>query len=312
MVEIECTLEHTGAVLAGTLCLPSGTARVPCVLMLPASGPLDRDENYKGQQVNIFNAIAHHLASKGFASVRYDKRGCGKSTGDYFNAGYFDFVADAAAWYDWLQGHDRCATGQLYALGHSEGTLTAMHLSISRPTVAGIIQLCPSADTAETVLIKQAQHLQRALGALSGLRGMVYRLLLRDPVAGQRRRIERVKSGRMQPREAARLHLGLKWLVDLLQLDPRQMYGQMRRPMLVVAGAKDVQCDSTDLPSVLKAVACPVELHIVPNLTHVLRFDGLDPSVFHYPSLIRKPIEPEVLEIISQWIARQTRRAHGP
>ena len=77
MVEIECTLEHAGAVLAGTLSLPSGTGRAPCVLMLPASGPLDRDENYKGQQVNAFNAIAHHLASKGFASVRYDKRGCG-------------------------------------------------------------------------------------------------------------------------------------------------------------------------------------------------------------------------------------------
>ena len=107
MVELECKLEHAGAVLAGALCLPPGSGRVPCVLMLPASGPLDRDENFKGQRLNIFNAIAHHLASKGFASLRYDKRGCGQSTGDYFSAGYFDFVADAAAWHDWLHGHDR-------------------------------------------------------------------------------------------------------------------------------------------------------------------------------------------------------------
>lgn len=114
----------------------------------------------------------------------------------------------------------------------------------------------------------------------------------------------------MQPRELARLHIGLKWLVDLMQIDPQQLFTQMRSPMLVVAGAKDVQCDPTGLVNILEAVGKPVELHVVPNLTHVLRFDDRDPSVFAYAKLIKRPIEPEILEMISQWIARQAGLAH--
>src|SRR5690349_6626940 len=88
MPESEVGVSVDGAELSATLCTPSGQGRFPCVLMLPGSGPLDRDENVEGQRLDIFNTIAHHLAQAGFASLRYDKRGCGKSTGKCLEAGY--------------------------------------------------------------------------------------------------------------------------------------------------------------------------------------------------------------------------------
>jgi dipeptidyl aminopeptidase/acylaminoacyl peptidase len=132
MLELELEIEAVGALLSGTLCLPSDRGPMPAVLMLPGSGPMDRNENMEGQCLNTFNTFAHQLAEIGFASLRYDKRGCGKSTGEYFQAGYFDFVEDAVACFDRLKCHSLCASDQIYALGHSEGTLTAMHVSLQR------------------------------------------------------------------------------------------------------------------------------------------------------------------------------------
>ena len=65
--------------------------------MVHGSGPLDRNENVKkGSHLNLFNTLAHHLAGIGIASLRYDKRGCGESTGDYYAAGHSDLLADVS------------------------------------------------------------------------------------------------------------------------------------------------------------------------------------------------------------------------
>jgi len=240
--ERDVQVETSGAVLSGTFCCPSGAGRFPSVLMLGGSGPLDRNENALGQRLDIFNSIAHSLASAGIASLRYDKRGCGKSSGSYYQAGYFDFVADAGACFAYLRRHEQCDAKRIYTLGHSEGTLTAMHMSLQHPEVAGLIQLCPFLEGVESAVLRQAHHVQVAASGLTGIRGVTYRAVMRlqgDPIVAQRRLIERVKSNRARPRELERRHLGLKWFREILALDPRQVYAQMRRPMLLIAGAKD-------------------------------------------------------------------------
>lgn len=67
--------------------------------MVHGSGSLDRDENMKGQQLNIFNTVAHYLAREGIASLRYDKQGRGKSSGDYYTMGLLDLVNNSVSWF---------------------------------------------------------------------------------------------------------------------------------------------------------------------------------------------------------------------
>ena len=78
MLESALEIKAADGVLAGTLCLPSDVD-LPLRPDASRSGPLDRDENVEGQRLDIFNTIAHQLAQRGFASLRYDskKRGCG-------------------------------------------------------------------------------------------------------------------------------------------------------------------------------------------------------------------------------------------
>ena len=77
MYEQEVKIRAGNVVLAGTVCRPKKAGVFPAVLMVQGSGALGRDENTKGQQLNISNAIALALASFGIAT----------STGDYMSAG---------------------------------------------------------------------------------------------------------------------------------------------------------------------------------------------------------------------------------
>ncbi len=101
----------------------------------------------------------------------------------------------------------------MYLLGHSEGTVTAMHVQIKRNDVAGIIQLCPTADSFDQVLIKQAEHIRDVTsGVLEGA----------DLVATQKMLIERVKTGQAHPNEVEIHHIGLKWLREVLSINLKQ------------------------------------------------------------------------------------------
>jgi alpha/beta superfamily hydrolase len=49
------------------------------------------------QRLDIVRSLAVALAAAGVATLRYDKRGSGESTGDYLTAGFDDEAADAGA-----------------------------------------------------------------------------------------------------------------------------------------------------------------------------------------------------------------------
>src|ERR1039458_7564717 len=61
--------------LKGTM-LSSGTVSGPVVLIIPGSGPVDRDgNNLAGLKASTYRLLAEGLAAEGVTSVRIDKRG---------------------------------------------------------------------------------------------------------------------------------------------------------------------------------------------------------------------------------------------
>ena len=113
-----------GHVLAGTLVLPPGASasgRVPGVVFITGSGPQDRDESLMGHRP--FLVMADALARRGIASVRFDDRGVGKSTGSFADATSDDFASDARAQLDWLAAVPEVDPGRIGFIGHSEGGL---------------------------------------------------------------------------------------------------------------------------------------------------------------------------------------------
>jgi len=82
--EEEVSFNSPGARLSGTLYLPTTPAPHPALVFVHGSGPQERLSNWW---------MADRFARSGIACLSYDKRGTGKSTGDWHPAG-FDVLAD--------------------------------------------------------------------------------------------------------------------------------------------------------------------------------------------------------------------------
>lgn len=313
-LERDVELSTAGIRLAGTACVPPGAGRFPTVLMIHGSGPLDRDENMPGQRLDVFNTIARHLAAAGIASVRYDKRGCGKSTGDYHRAGCGDLVHDAGAFFDALPGYDFCDPSRRFLLAHSEGCLFAPMIANERPAVAGLVLLCPFIDDIELTLLQQARQIAQELAGLRGVMGAVQRVLFGlggGPVERQKRLIQRVKAS-----DAATIRVGFqrlpaRWLRELMAIDPREIFSRVACPMLLIGGEKDVQCDPGAVARIAEVARGEVEQHVIANLTHLLRSDDGPPSLFGAAKRLGEPLDPAVLSLTADWLTARQRRVTG-
>ncbi len=109
----------------GKTTVSDNTAPV-AVVMVSGSGLQDRDEQIFGHRP--FLVIADYLARNGIASLRYDDRGFGESTGaeSVGTATTEDFMQDALAAVEYLRSTGRFS--RIGVLGHSEGANIAFML----------------------------------------------------------------------------------------------------------------------------------------------------------------------------------------
>ncbi len=160
--EREVTVENPagGSVLSGTLCVPNDYSfRTPVVVLVTGSGLQNRDEELFEHKP--FAVIADYLARQGIASLRYDDRGMGRSTGNAFDATTADFASDAKAVVDWLRNQHLFSSVGL--LGHSEGGQIAYMLAAGASTPDFIISVAgPSVKGTETIKWQNKVALQKS------------------------------------------------------------------------------------------------------------------------------------------------------
>ncbi|GAB4574954.1 MAG: alpha/beta hydrolase [Rhodothalassiaceae bacterium] len=93
------------------------------------------------------NKVVYHLfhcfAQRGFATLRFNFRGVGRSEGA-FDSGVGE-LSDAAAALDWLQTYNPDAPATWVA-GFSFGAWIAMQLLMRRPEIQGFISVAPPAN----------------------------------------------------------------------------------------------------------------------------------------------------------------------
>ena len=284
--------------LAGVLQLPEGKAESAMVI-IPGSGPTDRDGNGPRVQAASYKLLAQGLSANGVASLRIDKRGMfgsAKAINDANAVTTQDYAADVRAWVAVLKRE----TGQkcVWLLGHSEGGLIAL-LAGSDPDVCGIILVSTPGRPMGRVLRDQLRAnpanqplLSQALPAIESLE------------AGKR-----VDTGGMHPALRALFDPKIQgFLIDVFALDPAKLIATYRKPVLVLQGARDLQVSEDDAKR-LKQAAFQAELVIVPNANHVLKtVSGGDVAenlaTYSKPEL---PLARGVIESITQFIQRNSR-----
>jgi pimeloyl-ACP methyl ester carboxylesterase len=113
--EEEIKFINAGISLAGVLFKPKNAGKsTPYVILIQRSGWEDRNTAW-------YHSLGYMLASKGIGVLLYDKRGCGKSTGDFSKADFNDLADDAASAFKYLSGRKDLNYTKIGFLGASQG-----------------------------------------------------------------------------------------------------------------------------------------------------------------------------------------------
>ena len=139
--------------IAGTLTLPEGKGPFPAVLLIAGSGPLDRDETVHFHKP--FLVLADHLTRQGIAVLRVDKRGVGKTTGEFAEATILDLADDVRAGVEYLKSRKEIDPKRIGLLGHSEGGVVGPILASQSPDVAFLVMLAGVGQNNGDIIIFQ-------------------------------------------------------------------------------------------------------------------------------------------------------------
>jgi alpha-beta hydrolase superfamily lysophospholipase len=292
-----------GVELAGTLLLPliSEIQYVPGVALVAGSGPTDRDGNnvLVPVRIDLLKQIAELLARAGIATLRYDKRGIGKSTSrptdslqareQFFT--WENFVGDVQAAHAELLRHNEIKPYATALLGHSEGALLSL--------------------AACAAMAKRAPY---AL-VLAGAPGLPLRAIVRS-------QIERNAPALLAPTEQimaaildtghvpADVPAGLQavfppyagpFLKSALTFDPAKVVARIDTPCLMLHGGADAQIvPLQDIQPLIDALAQrgkPGEVLVAPMVSHNLKSVSLpgEPG-------FTGPIAPAIADKLSSWL----------
>jgi len=134
--EEEVSFRNGEVTLSGTLLLPLNKERHPAVVFLHGAGAEGR---YGGR------FLAEYFTRHGIAALIYDKRGVGKSTGDWKRSDFNDLAGDAIAGIHFLQQRSEITSKEIGLYGHSQGGMIAPLVASRSKDVAFIISGAGSA-----------------------------------------------------------------------------------------------------------------------------------------------------------------------
>ncbi|MFT4468655.1 alpha/beta hydrolase [Arthrobacter sulfonylureivorans] len=287
--------------LVGTWAKPAGTVR-GAALILPGSGPIDRNADHKRMPLGISRDLARELADRGIASLRYDKRGTGASDGTFLAAGFRQNTDDAAAALRWMVAQ-KAGDLPVFLVGHSEGGYHAAAVAAEPGTrLDGTVLLSTSAHTGfETGRWQTAQ----ICDSLPAFVRLLLKVLRKDLVTIQSKSVEKIRTTtedvvRMQGRKINAL-----WQREFIDFDPIPYLERLQMPVLAITGAKDVQVDPEDLNLIAATVPGPVTTRTIEDLSHLLRRDPKAPTLSDYKRQIREPVDAELLSLVGNWVAEQ-------
>lgn len=282
------------APLAGTYVDAGKNA--PVVLIIPGSGPTDRDgNNPMGLTAAPYRLLAEALATKGVSTVRIDKRGMFGSKAaieDPNKVTIGEYATDVHSWVTSIQ--KQTGAKCVWVLGHSEGALVALSAAQAPQAMCGVILVSGAGRRLSDVIREQlrsnpanAPVLESAMAALDSLDdGKHVDVTNMNPVL--------LPLFRPQVQD---------YLIDMFRHDPAKLASSVNVPVLIVQGERDVQVSTADAKA-LAAANPKAKLVLIPTMNHVLKDVASDDrsanlATYADPSL---PVDSSVVDAIASFV----------
>ncbi|MCP4291466.1 MAG: hypothetical protein GY780_06495 [bacterium] len=259
--------EVDGGSLGGTLLLPQTPSPWPVVLIIPGSGPTDRDGNqaaFPGKNNSLLQ-LADGLAKQGIASLRVDKRAAdlvALPIISEYNMSLSVFIDDAVAWIEILQADSRFSS--VTVAGHSQGSQVGMNAAWIT-AADGFVSLAGPGRPIFSVLREQ---LQTAMDDAS--RQEAFNLM------------DELEKGRKVPNPPASQMALFRpsiqgFLMSWQKLQPTRDLSRLSCPVTIIQGQTDLQVSEEDA-RLLHEASPQSRLLLLPGVNHIFKpVDGEAP-----------------------------------
>ncbi|WP_066049122.1 alpha/beta hydrolase [Robertmurraya korlensis] len=311
MRETEVVIQ-SAVTLSGSLTLPDRVQeKCPAILLIPGTGKLNRDGKVnKKLDLKVYKQLAQFFTELGFISLRYDKRGVGKSEGDYNRTGLWDLVDDSQAAVQFLKMQDGVDIEKVIVLGHSEGCTIGTALAAREP-IAGLILLAGAVERLEEALKRQREIAAIDMRSAKGFIGFLLRLFRTDKKIEPQAQafMKKVIASKEDIMKVQFQTINAKWMREHFSYNVREDLTKVTCPVLAITGSRDVQANPAVLEDLASFVKGESEFHIVENMGHSLKFQAQTSHMLTIKKdLIAEsslPLHPELETLLRNWVDKQ-------
>ncbi|EAZ88213.1 alpha/beta hydrolase family protein [Crocosphaera chwakensis] len=302
--------------IQGTLTLPDGINKPPVCLFIGGSFPQTRDGNLDNSKEdwfptalperNLFKDEAKLFQELDYATFRYDKRGCGKSEGNFNTVDLFGLVDDAREAIKWLKSSPEINNNRIGILGQSEGAVIALMLAAEDLDLAFYIWQGGIYNNIETIFEWQRDNFwkleQEAIDNFKNTFPLMYWVYVKTDEL-----CDKIKQGETY------LRLGDEtWSKDLylplykqhFDYPPFGFISKIKCPVLLLHGELDHNTPYTEALLAEEALKqsgnTQVTTHIFSGLDHSFRRLGTPDEDF--VTAMKRPLDVEVTKAIRKWI----------
>jgi uncharacterized protein len=281
--------------LPGTLTLPKSSGPFRAVVLVHGSGPNDRDESIGAYKP--FRDLAHGLASRGIAVLRYDKR---SKVAPASLRGAFDqddeVSFDARAAVAVLAARSDIDGKHIVIVGHSQGASMAPRIARGTPSIAAIALLAGDTRPFERLVLDQHRYLY----GLQGLDGETSAKKL-EALRDEFRRV-RSEGPSDELLEVIGARAPRRYWRDLLDHKGDAIARELSIPMFVAQGGRDYQVTIEDFEGWKSALGSrsDVTFRLYPSLNHAfVAGDGPStPEEYNWPG----HVDATVVQDLATWI----------
>jgi pimeloyl-ACP methyl ester carboxylesterase len=299
---MDVKFESQGTPLTGVFRRPAGDGPHPAVAFVDGSGPAERDG---------WDDEAEVLAAAGFASLAWDKPGCGGSGGDWRDQSLQDRAAEALAAVDRLAGQEGVDPGRIALVGASQGGWVGPLAASMSAAVAAVISLSGPGVSPYAQEAYRVEHMLRDAGVAED---QVAEAMAFFPQRATRLRrgddLEEVLAEQLAHRDAPWYPaLGddgvvehLAFMARIYDYDPVPALERVTCPLLAIWGQRDIYVPVA--ASVERFAAAlgragngSFRLEVVPDADHGLRLPATGGEE-------RGPRIPDLMEMLISWLRR--------
>ncbi len=289
--------------ITDTLYISIGNAKIHTVLTKPAnpkalgiiiagSGPTDLNGNQTSIPNNSLLYLSDALAANNIATVRFDKRGIAGSYDISFKESDITIDTFANDVVSITKHFKQQGFKEIYFIGLSEGSLIGL-IAAQNMNIKGFISLAGAGNPADSILKKQLKpQLPPALYSQTETL------------------LDSLKNG-MTVKSYSPLLISLfrpsvqPYLISWFRYDPAELIKNLKCPVLIVQGDKDIQVDLQESEILAKAAPTGKYL-IIKDMNHILKTiaGDMQENVASYtnPAL---PVNDELVKNIVEFIKQK-------